>query len=177
MQKFDVPIEATTSNLEVLKNYSMSITIGRENGDAPSIPFLKRAIELDPNFPMAYAALSISYGNLGQRSLALEYATKAYELRDRVTEREKLRISADYFVATGELDKESPTYELQSSRSCRSKERTWSGPDALGQIESPHQMLGSRSKYSSSSFLPPSPLPSTFSDSMNSIRSIHLTIL
>jgi len=112
VQKFDVPIEATTSNLEALKNYSMSITIGREKGDAPSIPFLKRAIELDPNFPMAYAALSISYGNLGQRSLALEYATKAYELRDRVTEREKLRISADYFVATGELDKESQTYEL-----------------------------------------------------------------
>ncbi len=45
------------------------------------------------------------------------------------------------------------------------------------QFFSPHQMLGSRSKYSSSSFLPPSPLPSTFSDSMNSIRSIHLTIL
>jgi serine/threonine protein kinase/tetratricopeptide (TPR) repeat protein len=112
VQKFDVPIAATTSNLEALKNYSMSITIGREKGDAPSIPFLKRAIELDPNFPMAYAALSISYGNLGQRSLALEYATKAYELRDRVTEREKLRLSADYFVATGELDKESQTYEL-----------------------------------------------------------------
>ena len=69
MQKFDVPIEATTSSLEALKNYSMGITIGREKGDAPSIPFLKRAIELDPNFPMAYAALAVSYGNLGQRSL------------------------------------------------------------------------------------------------------------
>ena len=112
VQKFDVPIEATTSSLEALKNYSMSITIGREKGDAPSIPFLKRAIELDPNFPMAYAELSISYGNLGQPSLALEYATKAYGLRDRVTEREKLRITADYFHATGELEKESQTYEL-----------------------------------------------------------------
>ena len=112
VQKFDVPIEATTSSLEALKNYSMSITVGNEKGDAPSIPFLKRAIELDPNFPMAYAALAISYGNLGQPSLALEYATKAYGLRDRVTEREKLRISADYFHATGELEKESQTYEL-----------------------------------------------------------------
>jgi eukaryotic-like serine/threonine-protein kinase len=112
VQKFDVPIEATTSSLEALKNYSMSITIGREKGDAPSIPFLKRAIELDPNFPMAYAGLSISYGNLGQPSLALEYATKAYGLRDRVTEREKLRITADYFRATGEMEKESQTYEL-----------------------------------------------------------------
>ncbi|MGA9390350.1 MAG: protein kinase [Candidatus Sulfotelmatobacter sp.] len=112
VQKFDVPIEATTSSLEALKNYSMGNTIGREKGDAPSIPFLKRAIELDPNFPMGYAGLSIRYGNLGQPSLALEYATKAYGLRDRVTEREKLRISADYFYARGELEKEAQTYEL-----------------------------------------------------------------
>ena len=112
LQKFDVPIEATTSSLEALKNYSMGIAIGREKGDAPSIPFLKRAIELDPNFPMAYSRLSVSYGNLGQPSLALEYATKAYGLRDRVTEREKLRITADYFYATGELEKETQTYEL-----------------------------------------------------------------
>ncbi len=112
VQKFDVPIEATTSSLEALKNYSMGVTIGREKGDAPSIPFLKRAIELDPNFPMAYSGLSIHYGNLGEPSLALEYATKAYGLRDRVTEREKLRITANYFSATGELEKESQTYEL-----------------------------------------------------------------
>jgi eukaryotic-like serine/threonine-protein kinase len=112
VQKFDVPIEATTPSLEALKNYSMGITIRREKGDAPSIPFLKRAIELDPNFPMAYAQLSISYGNLWQRSLALEYATKAYQLRDRVSEREKLRITAGYFSATGEIEKENQTYEL-----------------------------------------------------------------
>jgi eukaryotic-like serine/threonine-protein kinase len=112
VQKFDVPIEATTSSLEALKNYSMGITVGREKGDAPSIPFLKRAIELDPNFPMAYAGLAISYINLEQPSLALEYATKAYQLRDRVTEREKLRITADYFRATGEVGREVQTYEL-----------------------------------------------------------------
>ncbi|HXY14144.1 MAG TPA: protein kinase [Terriglobales bacterium] len=112
VQKFDVPIEATTSSLEALKSYSMGITVGREKGDAPSIPFLKRAIELDPNFPMAYAGLAVSYGNLGQPSLALQYATKAYQLRDRVTEREKLRITADYFRATEEIEKEAQTYEL-----------------------------------------------------------------
>src|SRR6266571_4013585 len=112
VQRFDVPIEATTSSLEALKNYSMGIKVGREKGDAPSIPFLKRAIELDPNFPMAYAALSISYENLGQPSLGLEYATKAYALRDRVSEREKLRLTADYFRATGEVEKEAQTYEL-----------------------------------------------------------------
>ncbi len=112
VQRFDVPIEATTSSLEALKNYSMGIKVGHEKGDAPSIPFLKRAIELDPNFPMAYAGLAISYVNLGQPSLGLEYATKAYQLRDRVSEREKLRISANYFSAMGELEKEAQTYEL-----------------------------------------------------------------
>jgi eukaryotic-like serine/threonine-protein kinase len=114
VQKFDVPIEATTSSLEALKTYSMAVRIKREKGDAPSIPFLKRATELDPNFPLAYAALSTNYGNLGQPSLALEYAVKAYQLRDRVTEREKLRITAVYFGAgaTGQLDKWAQTYQL-----------------------------------------------------------------
>ena len=112
VQKFDVPVEATTPSLEALKNYSMAITITREKGSAPGVPFLKRAIELDPNFPLAYAALAISYGNLGQRSLALEYATKAYQLRDRVSERERLRIVSNYYTETGEIDKSIQTYEL-----------------------------------------------------------------
>ncbi|HXZ39141.1 MAG TPA: protein kinase [Terriglobales bacterium] len=112
VQKFDVPVEATTPSLEALKNYSMGITTSRQKGDAPALAFYKRAIELDPNFPMAYASLSIAYGNLQQWSLALEYATKAYQLRDRVTEREKLRITAAYFNATGEVEKAVQTYEL-----------------------------------------------------------------
>ena len=112
VQKFDVPIEATTPSLEALKNYSLGMTTIRERGDAPAIPFFKRAIELDSNFPLAYAALSISYGNLHQPSLALEYANRAYQLRERVTERERLRITSDYYASTGELDKEAQTYEL-----------------------------------------------------------------
>jgi len=112
VQRFDVPIEVTTSSLEALKSFSMGMKVGREKGDAPSIPFLERAIELDPNFPTAYAALAITYGNLQQPSLALEYATKAFQLRDRASEREKLYISATYFGATGELEKEAQTYEL-----------------------------------------------------------------
>jgi tetratricopeptide (TPR) repeat protein len=112
VQKFDVPVEASTPSLEALKNYSMGIKTKREKGDTASIPFLKRAVELDPNFPLAYAALSVSYGNLSQRSLALQCATKAYQLRDRVSERERLRISAVYFDATGEIEKAAQTYEL-----------------------------------------------------------------
>jgi len=112
VQKFEVPIEATTPSLEALKSYSLGITTRRDRGDAPAISFFKRAIELDPNFPLAYAALSISYGNLRQPSLALEYANKAYQLRDRVTERERLRIASGYFASTGELDREAQSYEL-----------------------------------------------------------------
>ena len=113
VQKFDVPLaEATTSSLEALKAYSMGDTTLAEKGDAPAVPFFKRAIELDPSFAAAYSSLSISYGNLGQPSLALEYATKAYQLRDRVSEREKLSISANFFDATGEIEKRTQALEL-----------------------------------------------------------------
>jgi len=112
VQKFDVPIEATTNSLEALKNYSMGAKVGSEKGNAPSIPFLTRAIELDPNFAVAYAGLAARYSNLNEPSLALAYATKAYELRDRVTEREKLRISFIYFRVTGEVEKQTPVFNL-----------------------------------------------------------------
>ena len=61
VQKFDVPVEATTPSLEALKAYSMGITTGRTKGDAEAIPFMKRAIELDPNFAIAYAGLAVEY--------------------------------------------------------------------------------------------------------------------
>jgi eukaryotic-like serine/threonine-protein kinase len=113
VQKFDVPLaEATTTSLEALKAYNMGKTIWYEKGAAPAIPFYKRAIELDPSFVAAYALLSQRYADLGQPSLALEYATKAYQLRDRVSEREKLVTSAIYFSATGEIEKQAQTYEL-----------------------------------------------------------------
>lgn len=112
VQKFDVPAEATTSSLEALKSYSMGNTVQREKGEAPSVPFLKRAIELDPNFALAYAGLAQRYSVLYQSSLALESAGKAYQLRDKVTEREKLRISAAYFMSRKELEKEAQIYDL-----------------------------------------------------------------
>src|SRR5437899_3303169 len=113
VQKFDVPIEATTPSLEALKTFSMGVRTQVERGDAAAVPFLRRAIELDPNFAMAYARLAVSYGNLGQPGLAAENLKKAYALRDRVSEREKFHITADYYAfATGELEKEAQTYEL-----------------------------------------------------------------
>jgi tetratricopeptide (TPR) repeat protein len=112
VQKFDVPVEATTPSLEALKAYSMGIATARRKGDAEAVPFYKRAIELDPNFAMAYAALGTSYSNLHEATLATEYGAKAYELRDRVSERERYRISAAYFTRTGELEKATEAYEL-----------------------------------------------------------------
>jgi serine/threonine protein kinase/tetratricopeptide (TPR) repeat protein len=113
VQKFDVPVEATTPSLEALKAYSMGITTGRTKGDAEAIPFMKRAIELDSNFAMAYVGLAVEYANLGRASLAAENAKRAYDLRDRVSERERYRISAFYFqYVTGEVEKATEAYEL-----------------------------------------------------------------
>jgi serine/threonine protein kinase/tetratricopeptide (TPR) repeat protein len=113
VRKFDVPLaEATTTSLEALKLYSMAKTIWYTKGPAPAIPFYKRAIELDPTFAAAYAMLSQRYSDLDQPSLALEYATKAYQLRDRGGEREKLIISAIYFGAAGEIENQAQIYEV-----------------------------------------------------------------
>ena len=115
VQKFDKPLEAaTTPSLEALQAYSTSLKIRREKGDSEAIPFLKRAIELDPNFALAYAGLGIAYNNLNQPSLASEYVRKAYELRERASDRESLRISTMYFdLVTGEIEKANQQYRLE----------------------------------------------------------------
>jgi tetratricopeptide (TPR) repeat protein len=130
VQKFGVPIQASTSSLEALQNYSKGMKTFNEQGEVPSIPFLKRAIEIDPNFSVAYAALAAAYANLGQQSQAEKYATKAYELRDRATELEKLRITAFYFASRGELDKEIATYQLWTSI----YPRDWAAHNNLGYV-------------------------------------------
>src|SRR5438552_3401665 len=113
IQKFDVPVEATTASLEALKAFSMGITTFRTKGIAESIPFYKRALELDPKFAVAYVALGVAYADLGQASLAAENIKKAYDLREQVSEREKYRISSMYYTyVTGELEQASQVYEL-----------------------------------------------------------------
>jgi eukaryotic-like serine/threonine-protein kinase len=115
VEKFDVPLEATTPSLEALKAYSLGGRTSRRIGDAAGIPFYKHAIELDPNFPLAYAALGTSYFNLNQGDLAAENATKAYQLRNRVSELERYRISTTYYhTVTGELQKAIEGYQLWS---------------------------------------------------------------
>ena len=98
VRKFDVPLsESTTSSLEALKAFSMSRAMFNQKGNVAAIAFLKRAIELDPNYAIAYAALSEIYFNLAQPALQLECATRAYQLRDRASEREKLEYQRRLF--------------------------------------------------------------------------------
>jgi len=112
VQKFNVPVEVSTSSLEALKSFSLGMATLKEQGSVPSAPFFERAIELDPNFPMAYAMLSVTSANTEQPSLALEYASRAYQLRDHATELEKLTISGRYFRATGDIEKQMQTLQL-----------------------------------------------------------------
>jgi eukaryotic-like serine/threonine-protein kinase len=113
VQRFDVPLEqATTSSLEALKAYSLGRKADGEKGTAAALPYDQRAIELDPNFAVAYEAVGGDYGNLGELGRAREYFTKAFQLREHASEREKLRITGQYYQnVTGELDKAVQTYQ------------------------------------------------------------------
>jgi tetratricopeptide (TPR) repeat protein len=113
VQKFDAPIEqATTSSLEALKTFSLAEEHRIKGLESASIPFFKHAIELDPNFAMAYSRLAVVYRNLQDPERALEYMKPAMERRSRVTELEKLYINAHYYGLTGEIDQVIEAYEL-----------------------------------------------------------------
>jgi serine/threonine protein kinase/tetratricopeptide (TPR) repeat protein len=114
VQKFDKPLyEATTSSLEALKSFSLGDEKRTRLGDdVGSIPFLQRAIELDPNFAMAYGVLSTVYRNQGQVDLAEQNRQKAFELADRTSERERLYITAHYYMDGGQFQKGIAAYEL-----------------------------------------------------------------
>jgi len=114
IQKYDVPIhQATTSSLDALKAYSVGFDTQLKGKYLDAIPFFKQATQTDPNFARAYAAMSSMYYNTRQYDLAAEAARKAYELRDRVGEYERLYITQIYYDnATGELDKYIDNLEL-----------------------------------------------------------------
>jgi len=106
VKKFDAPIEqATTSSLEALKAFSQGNQQRIQGNQLEAIPFYRRAIELDPNFALAYARLAVIFNNFFQTELATQYAQRAYDLRDRVSERERFYISEKYVTyVTGDRD-------------------------------------------------------------------------
>ena len=115
VEKFDAPPEnVTTPSLEALQAYSLGCRATTVKTDyAAAIPFFQRALSLDPNFAMAYARLGQNYNNLGETAQAAENARKAYELRERVSEREKFYIESHYeHFVTGDLEAARKIYEL-----------------------------------------------------------------
>ena len=114
IKKFDAPIEqATTASLDALKAFSLGVEQQLKGKFLEAVPFFKRATEIDPNFALAYARMSSMYYNSGLFDLAAEASQKAYDLRDRVSERERFFISTGYYDnVTGELEKYIETLEL-----------------------------------------------------------------
>jgi len=115
VQKYDAPAEnVTTPSLEALQAYSLGVqALEVKNDRAAAVPLFQRAVSLDPNFAMAYARLGTSYYNLGQTARAADNTRKAYELRERVSEREKFYIVSHYeHYLNGNLEASRKTYEL-----------------------------------------------------------------
>jgi eukaryotic-like serine/threonine-protein kinase len=112
--KYDAPIQdATTSSLDALKSYTLGMTTRRRLGDAASLPFFKTAIEQDANFAIAQARLSTVYSNLGDDAAAKEHILKAYDLKDRVSEPERLYITARYYTVAEDSDQKTiDTYQV-----------------------------------------------------------------
>jgi DNA-binding winged helix-turn-helix (wHTH) protein/predicted Zn-dependent protease len=114
VKRHDTPLaEATTPSLEALKAYSAGWKVSFSTGPAAAIPFLKRAIEIDPNFASAYALLGRFYGDVGETVLSAKYTGEAYRLRDHASDQEKFFISASYDLqVTGNLEKAQQTCDL-----------------------------------------------------------------
>jgi serine/threonine protein kinase/Flp pilus assembly protein TadD len=115
VHKLATPIEqATTPSLDALQAYSMGRhTMLVQGNYAAAVPLFQRAIQLDPNLAMAYASLGTTYHNLGEKELAAENTRRAFELRSKVSEREKFYIESHYHhFVTGDLEKAKQVYEL-----------------------------------------------------------------
>jgi serine/threonine protein kinase/tetratricopeptide (TPR) repeat protein len=115
VQKYATPLEeATTPSLEALKAYSLGVKALVERDDnRAAVNFTQRAIHLDPKFALAYGLLGVGYNNLGETTLAAENTRKAFELREFVSEREKLGIEAYYYqLVLGDLNRARQAYEI-----------------------------------------------------------------
>jgi DNA-binding winged helix-turn-helix (wHTH) protein/tetratricopeptide (TPR) repeat protein len=142
IQKFDTPlVQASTSSLEALQAYSIGHKAVTGKGDsAAAVPMFRRAIELDPNFAMAYASLGSSYWNLGENTLASENIRRAFELRTGVSDWEKLRIESLYYsLVTDDLEKAQGALEVWA----QTYPRDWSPHNQLGMV---HMALGQHDK-------------------------------
>jgi eukaryotic-like serine/threonine-protein kinase len=141
VNKFDTPVDqASTSSLEALQAFSRGRRLIDSNDNPGAVVQMKRAIELDPNFAMAYAGLAAAYRSLAETGAGADAAKKAYELRDRVSERERLYIEAHYENdVAGDLEKSRQIYEAWA----QSYPRDDVPPTNLGVI---YSMLGDYSK-------------------------------
>jgi eukaryotic-like serine/threonine-protein kinase len=113
VQRLDFPLEqATTSSLEALQAYSLGRRARAEKGPAAAVPYHQHAIELDPNFALGYLAVGDAYYSMGEVGRASEYLTKAFQLRSHASERERLKIAAQYYeLVSGELEKAVQIYQ------------------------------------------------------------------
>jgi DNA-binding winged helix-turn-helix (wHTH) protein/tetratricopeptide (TPR) repeat protein len=113
IEKYDTPLaQATTASLDALKDYSQGRKIALSGDFTAALAYYKRAIELDPQFAIAYVGLGIMYSNLHESGASNEYIAKAFELRERASERERLAIEAYYYTyVTGDIDRARTTYK------------------------------------------------------------------
>jgi Flp pilus assembly protein TadD len=142
VQRFDVPPEeVTTASLEALQAYSIGSRVMIAKNDSPAaIPLLQEAIKLDPNFAMAYTRLGINYYNLDEPVRAAENLEKAYNLKDRVSERERLYITASHdAMATGDMEAARRTFEMWQQLYPHD-------PFAVGNLGVVYDFLGEREK-------------------------------
>jgi len=142
VEKHSTPLaQATTPSLEALKAYSTGMKADLSAGSASAVPFFRRAIEIDPQFAMAYANLGLAYSDIGESVLSAESTTKAWQLRDRVSDREKFFI--DFIFereVTGNLEKAYQTLE------------TWYQTYPRGEQPSPHDLLAGLSTHGTGRF-------------------------
>jgi eukaryotic-like serine/threonine-protein kinase len=142
VEKHSTPLaQATTPSLEALKAYSIGMRANLSSGTAAAVPFYRRAIEIDPKFAMAYASLGLAYSATGESVLSTESTTKAWQLRDRVSDREKFFIDFIYErEVTGNLEKAYQTLE------------TWYQTYPRSEQPSPHDLLGGLSTHGTGRF-------------------------